>query len=388
MTQRSDFQGSDPNANTQNMKAGSSVLSSLFPKAPPSSTPQSPDGLASLPTDSPDVADTGLADVGPPAPDPPIMSGIPLGRPQFQRNQSQPPPPNQPPPPPAPQQIGNPNDSLSLMQLRRIVNEFPKAEALTYAFEYKDTATFEEEINEWFSYNPAEFKRLIRAKDTFQRRWKKGSKQSWLDAKQTEQQEFVRAEVNELHSEQLRRRCKGLQSLLHIVLGVWDETAGLRVDTFESKGKEASRDEEVDNSTFNGDLQESVDRLKATEPQCEHIRLGIELFSAAGGIPLLFQVMQDAFKRLWYVTCQPDFSMSKLTTHRDDEFRETQLAQEDIPYIQDELDNVTTIMYLIIEVVRKYPDVLEDVRSKLCKPLDNTSKTPTNIPSGIETWLG
>jgi hypothetical protein len=38
---------------------------------------------------------------------------------------------------------------------------------------------------------------------------------------------------------------------------------------------------------------------------------------------------------------------------------------EDIPYIQDELDNVTTIMYLVIEGVRNDPATLESPKVKL-----------------------
>lgn len=38
---------------------------------------------------------------------------------------------------------------------------------------------------------------------------------------------------------------------------------------------------------------------------------------------------------------------------------------EDIPYIQDELDNVTTIMYLVIEGVRNNPIILESPKVKL-----------------------
>src|SRR6266536_4785172 len=79
-----------------------------------------------------DVADTGLADVGLPSPEQP--TSVPMGRPQLQRNQPQPPPPHQPPPPPSPQQICSPSDSLSLLQLRRIVNEFPKMDPTSYAF--------------------------------------------------------------------------------------------------------------------------------------------------------------------------------------------------------------------------------------------------------------
>jgi hypothetical protein len=52
---------------------------------------------------------------------------------------------------------------------------------------------------------------------------------------------------------------------------------------------------------------------------------------------------------------------------RDDEFRETQLLEEDIPFIQDELDNVTTILYLLIEGVRNDVEHLNYARTKICK---------------------
>lgn len=51
----------------------------------------------------------------------------------------------------------------------------------------------------------------------------------------------------------------------------------------------------------------------------------------------------------------------------DDEFRETQLLEEDIPFIQDELDNVTTIMYLVIEGIRNDPESLKYAKTKICK---------------------
>lgn len=232
------------------------------------------------PKDDSDVADTGLADVGLPPPSQSLES-TPHGRPQLQRHQPQPPPPHQPPPPPAPQQIGNPNDSLSLMQLRRIVTDFPKIDPTSYAFTYSDTATFEEEVDEWFSYNEAEFRRLQRAKDTFERRWKKFSKRKWLEAGREEREAFVQREANGLLATDLRRRCKSLQTVLHIILGVWDETAGSNTD----KGKENSEEEPA--------------KTKATKPQLENMRSGIILVAEVEGIAMLFQVMQDAFKRLW-----------------------------------------------------------------------------------------
>ena len=54
-----------------------------------------------------------------------------------------------------------------------------------------------------------------------------------------------------------------------------------------------------------------------------------------------------------------------LITQRDDDFRETKLVEEDIPFIQDELDNVTTIIYLTIEGIRNDPVALESARTKI-----------------------
>lgn len=50
---------------------------------------------------------------------------------------------------------------------------------------------------------------------------------------------------------------------------------------------------------------------------------------------------------------------------RDEEYRETQLLEEDIPFIQDELDNVTTILYILIEAVRSDPENLKTARTKI-----------------------
>ena len=298
------------------------MKASLWPGKASSDAPSSPNPSK----DISDVADTGLADVGLPPPQPPMS--VPMGRPQLQRNQPQPPPPHQPPPPPSPQQIGSPNDSLSLMQLRRIVTEFPKTDPTSYAFTYADTATFEEELDEWFSYNEAEFKRLHRAKETFNRRSKKFAGKAWLDVSPQEQEKFLAKEIAGLHATDLRRRCKSLQTILHVVLGVWDETAGLR-----------TTDEEP---------EEAMNKTRATKSQVEHIKSGVQLLVNAGGISLLYHIMQNAFGRL----C-------------DDELRDPLLLEEEMPFIQDELDNVTTILYLVIEVVRTNAETLQSVRTTL-----------------------
>jgi hypothetical protein len=54
-------------------------------------------------------------------------------------------------------------------------------------------------------------------------------------------------------------------------------------------------------------------KTKATKYQVEHMKFGILLVARAGGIPLLYEVMQNAFKRLWYVVPHyTDLSLSDL----------------------------------------------------------------------------
>lgn len=249
------------------------------------------------PKDNADIADTGLTDVGLPAPQ--QLASVPMGRPQLQRNQPQPPPPHQPPPPPSLQQANGPNDSLSLMQLRRIVTEFPKSDPTSYAFMYSDTATFEEEVDEWFFYNEAEFKRLHRAKDTFERRWKKFAGKPWLETDKEQQERFVQQEIKDLRDADLRRRCKGLQSILHIILGVWHETAGMTPTEEAPKDNEKELSHESSNEANGSAKPETKPKTKATETQLEYMKEGILLIAEAEGIAFLYQVMQDAFKCLW-----------------------------------------------------------------------------------------
>lgn len=235
--------------------------------------------------DEADVADTGLADVGLPPPDSQSSLGASVGRPQLQRNQPQPPPPHQPPPPPAPQQIGNPNDSLSLMQLRRIVTEFPRIEPIAYAFSYADTASYEEEIDEWFSYSSAEFTRVRNAQETFDRRWKKFEPRSWSTADKETQKTFIRREITGLQATDLRRRCKSLQTLLHISLGVWDESAGAGDPTPETTEPNAE--------------EKTKGRTAASKTQVESIRRGVLLITESGGVTQTFELLRRAFDRFW-----------------------------------------------------------------------------------------
>jgi len=289
--------------------------------------------------DEADVADTGLANVGLPSPHPDTSPGPSMGRPQLQRNQPQPPPPHQPPPPPAPQQIGNPTDSLSLIQLRRIVTEFPRIEPIAYAFTYADTASYEEEIEEWFSYTDAEFTRLRNAQKTFERRWKKFETTSWVSADKNKREVFIKREISGLQATDLRRRCKSLQTLLHISLGVWDETAGVDNLATDSCAELVT------------DAEKKVkSKTVATRTQVDSIRTGVLLITECGGVPQIYELMKRAFDRLWYIESLGKSTI--LNICRNEDVREPQIPDSEIALFQDELFNVTTILYILIESTR------------------------------------
>jgi hypothetical protein len=245
-----------------------------------SNSPQNPSAYSKGDTD---IADTGLADVGLPLASAQASGPSTATRPQLIRNQLQPPPSHQPPPSPAPQQAGNVTDSLSLMQLRRIVTEFPRTEVQAYAFTYADTATYEEEIDEWFSYNEAEFLRLRRAKNTFERRWKKFHDKSWMNCDLEMRKTFIKREISDLRNPDIHRRCKSLQTILHVVLGVWHKSAGIK-----GSPGDLNRDgEEKSNTT-------------AAKSQLEAIKSGVLLITEWGGVAEVFEVLRNALDRLWY----------------------------------------------------------------------------------------
>lgn len=299
-------------------------MASLWPLKGSGSPPEAP-------KDDVDVADTGLADIGLPAPSPTASIQANVGRPQLARNQPQPPPPHQPPPPPGPQQISNPSDSLSLIQLRRIVNEFPRADPTAYDFTYGDTATFEEEIDEWFSYNEAEYIRLRRSQATFEKRWKKiAGDAPFTTADPDLQGKFTRKEVSGLHASDLRRRCKSLSTLLHLCLGVWDESAGNAPDAFAEEDLNTKR------------------KTAATSRHTKSMRQGMLLLAQCNGISCVFDLMRSAFDRFW-----------------EDEYRNAQTSDEEIVLLQTELDNAMTIMYMAIEASRNDQIMMATVKEEL-----------------------
>lgn len=247
---------------------------------------------ASKPTG--DVADTGeVADIGagvdqrdqPPVPAPPPA------RPTLQRNAMQTVPPA-PDPPQQQQQASSiaveaaPTDSLSLLQLRRIVAEVHRAEPLAYDFEYSDMGPHAEEIDEWFSYHFWQWVRLISAQRAFEWHWDneggggngetaaEGSGNAWDDADNDTRTRFVRAAIAGVQSNDAALRSVSIGKLVYLVLGRWGDTA-------------------MPNATA-GDSHSL-----ASMSQLQAIKAGVECLTSLEGLPVVWEALRNSFELHW-----------------------------------------------------------------------------------------
>lgn len=207
-------------------------------------------------------------------------------RPGLRRNGSAVPPPQQPPPAPPHQreEPGQPTDSLSLIQLKRLVTDLPKSEPTAYAYEYQDTRAFPEELEEWFQYTEEDKYTLLRAKQTFEEKWSQtqvigGEGLGWTSVKQPDREYFVVGAINAVTSSEIITRVRVLECLSYIVLGAWNETAGLRGET------PAINSGESDAKELNG-------RYDRSRVQLDWIRDGAKLLCEKGAVSLLFHQLK------------------------------------------------------------------------------------------------
>lgn len=167
-------------------------------------------------------------------------------RPTLRRDGSAPPPPSQPPPPApsTPFTPGNPTDSLSLPQLKQLVNQFPKVEQRAYAFQFADAQSFGEEVEEWFQYDEQDRHMLLSSRDSFESRWKffcgiqrnssdefkrawADDEPLWLEVEPQYRPQFVLLVARELQNADVQVRVTFLESMVYILCGTWGLAAGL-----------------------------------------------------------------------------------------------------------------------------------------------------------------
>jgi hypothetical protein len=256
-------------------------------------------------------------------------------RPELRRDAVAPPPPIQPPPPAPPgHQMADPADSLSLAQLRRIVQEIPKMEQPAYAFQYADTQPFPEELEEWFQYHEPDRMMLLGSKVAFEHNWQafcnhhapSSEEVSWLAANHDRQESFMRQMLEGLRNPDRFARIEALEAVCYAITGVWGLTGGRSVDDFP---------EEVT-------AEEAAETPKPRSLQIRWIENSVLLVQECSGIPLLFECMRTVFDK-----DEPPSSHDLGGTEQGNTNSTHLTARER------EANLVLTCLYFIVEVARR-----------------------------------
>lgn len=230
-------------------------------------------------------------------------------RPGLQRGNSIPTPAPlhlPPPAPPAPpQDAGQPTDSLSLMQLRKLVDNLPKVEPTPYSFTYEDASSFEDELEEWFSYSVEEQAMLLKAHTSFSLEWGtyngstyEGGSIDWDKMSEEQKNEFVTYLLGDIQKSDPVTRLKKLEALVFILLGCWYESGGL--PTAEDNGDVASQ---ASTSTSEG---APASPYAKSGLQADLIRKNARLLVECGGLQTIADAMCSACLRACGVDVEPD----------------------------------------------------------------------------------
>jgi hypothetical protein len=256
-------------------------------------------------------------------------------RPELRRDVSAPPPPLQPPPPaPVQQNADRPPDSLSLAQLRRLVQEMPKVEQPAYAFEYADAQPFSEEIEEWFQYNEFDRVMLMGMKATFDRQWTAFAEHngfipddiSWIDASDDLRRTFINESLDKVRHAEASTRLEALENICYTITGVWGLTAG-----------RATEDHFASSSP-----RTAAGNLPTKSLQIAWIERNVFLLQQCSGIPLMVEKLSHLFDKN-RSTLGPDSDGSEFE----------KLNPGDIAPPEREANLVLTVLYFSIEVGRK-----------------------------------
>jgi hypothetical protein len=188
------------------------------------------------------------------------------------------------------QSAENPMDSLSLVQLRRIVQEMPKIEQPAYAFEYADCQPFPEELDEWFRYSETDRLMLLRSKVSFEQNWTSfcqrlpnmaGSVISWLDAGHEARKSFIEQMAGSFNNSDLFTRIEALENVCYVITGIWDITAGRTADNYPTEPSE----------------REAAETPKAKSRQIQWIVKNVLLIQECLAIPALLDYMRRVFDK-------------------------------------------------------------------------------------------
>lgn len=184
----------------------------------------------------------------------------------------------------------NPADSLSIAQLKKLVADIPREEQAPYAFTYEDTGSFQEEVEELFSYTVEEQSHLLQARSIFLQRWtefgvsdEEGGESDtirWTVADEALKKKFLTAVKSDLASDQAHH---ALMVLVYLALGCWYDTA-----LQETKPVRKRRSSKHD--TYRA---AEARRFSTSETQVSTMKKNIHLIAEEVGVQAIF----DAFRR-------------------------------------------------------------------------------------------
>jgi hypothetical protein len=223
------------------------------------------------------------------------------GRPELRRDAAAPPPPLQPPPPaPGQQGFEMAPDSLSLAQLKRIVQDIPKVEQQVYAFEYADCQPFPEELDEWFQYSEPERMMLLGSQVSFDQHWQEfceqqssGTEPSWLDASHEVRALFMEHMLDGLQVSDMFSRIEALEAICYTISGVWGITGGKFVQDYPEDPT----------------AEEAAETPRSKSLQIKWIVDNVLLVHECGGIPKLFEYMRDVYDKERFVNRGPNIDL-------------------------------------------------------------------------------
>jgi hypothetical protein len=239
-------------------------------------------------------------------------------------------------PPPAPiappPEVEQATDSLSLQQLRSLVGHLGKTDHAPYAFTYDDASSFEDELEEWFSYSVEEQAMLLKTCTSFSSEWpafieKTGDNSDWNEAGQQHQKEFIQLLLGGIKQTDPASRLQNLEALVYVLLGCWHDTAGMPCP---NAGHEPASQESADSN--NGDSHSSG--YEKSGLQVHLIRNDVRLLVDCDGLQALLDVLRSSFAR----ACDPDVVTPASHNSKEAERRE--------------LWAVMTAVYVILEVAR------------------------------------
>ncbi|KAF2878391.1 hypothetical protein BDV95DRAFT_624852 [Massariosphaeria phaeospora] len=240
-------------------------------------------------------------------------AGQPLPtRPGLRRDNSPPTPAPQhypPPAPPAPPPDANQAaDALSSMQLQQLVNNLPKVPATPYAFTYDDASSFEDELEEWFSYSVEEQAMLLKAQTSFAHEWGsfnglngssyESGEMEWATATSGQQTEFLQFLYRVIKQRDPISRLKKLEALVYVLLGCWHESAG--IPTPDGNGDADSQ------QNANSATSPSIPTYERSGLQVHLIRKNVRLVLDSGGLQVIVDTLRASCLRACGVDVEPD----------------------------------------------------------------------------------